>query len=504
MTIITSETERTTSERRIAERDFAEHGLEHEHISNPRLFHEDIAPRTGEGTWNTGSLFNWWMSAWHSLGGYAMAVGFMALGLNGWQALLGMAIGMVLMWGASNLMGTAGQRVGVAFPVFARISFGVYGANLPAFLRAIVAVCWYGIQTFLASNAVLILVVKIIPPAAALNETTLLGLSPLGWICLLALWGSQLLVLQRGMETVRRMSDYAGPTIWVAMIGLALWTLSRADWKLDWNMTIAEAPSSSGAIFLTVLSAASLTLAYMAGPMLNFADFTRLSSSAQSVRHGNALGLLINGIAFAFISVVIGISSAEVYGEVVTDPIILLNELDSITLLLVATIAVAMAQVGVNVICNFVSAAYDFVHLMPGLISFKVGGAITAILAIAIMPWKMYSSPILINYFLGTVGALIGPLFGIIMADYYLVKKRKIVVKDLYASAKEGNYHYTNGVNWRYIGVFFIAGLVCAALALVPAFATAAAFSWPIGVVLGALGVIAVNRFSGADTIDTH
>ncbi|MCQ9315175.1 cytosine permease, partial [Staphylococcus aureus] len=126
-------------------------------------------------------------------------------------------------------------------------------------------------------------------------------------------------------------------------------------------------------------------LAYMAGPMLNFSDFTRLSVSTSAVRKGNALGLLVNGVAFAVVSVIIGVASAEVYGEVVTDPILLLGDLDSVSLLLIATIAVAVAQVGVNIICNFVSAAFDFTHLRPSVISFKIGGLITAVLALAVM-----------------------------------------------------------------------------------------------------------------------
>lgn len=470
------------------------HGLTDEHRANARLYNPDIAPREGKGTWGTGSLFNWWMSAWHSLGGYAMAVGFMALGLNGWQAFVGMTLGMVVMWGASNLMGVAGQKVGVPFPVFARITFGVHGANIPAVLRAIVAVCWYGIQTFLASQALKILLVKVAPGVGSLDESNFLGMSALSWGCLLFLWAAQLVILSLGMEVVRRMSDFAGPTIWVAMIALAVWTLSRAGWRIDWTYTMSENALSGGAVVIGVLGVAALTLAYMAGPMLNFADFTRLSASARSVRRGNALGLLINGIAFAGISVLIGITSAEVYGEAVTDPILLLGDLDSVTLLIVATIAVATAQVGVNIICNFVSASFDFAHLRPGTISFRVGGVITAVLSIVVMPWKMYANPAIINLFLGGVGALIGPLFGILMVDYYLLRRQQVKVADLYSSYNDGEYYYSNGVNLRAVVAFLISGAVTLVVALVPAFAALAPFSWPIAVVLGGVCYYAVAR----------
>lgn len=478
--------------------EFDQHGhvvvLSSEHTSNKQLYNHDIAPRTGEGQWTAGSLFNWWMSAWHSLGGYAMAVGFMAIGLSAWQALLGMVLGMVAMWGASNLMGVAGQKVGVPFPVFARITFGVHGANLPALLRAIVAVCWYGIQTYLASHAIMVLVLKLAPGAASLNNNSVLGLSTLSWICLLGLWSAQLFVLYRGMETVRKLSDFAGPTIWVAMIALAVWTLARADWQINWNYTIDQTQLTGAASLVAVLGVASLTLAYMAGPMLNFSDFTRLSVSSSAVRKGNALGLLVNGVAFAVVSVIIGVASAEVYGEVVTDPILLLGDLDSVSLLLIATIAVAVAQVGVNIICNFVSAAFDFTHLRPSVISFKIGGLITAVLALAVMPWRLYESPVIINVFLGGVGALIGPLFGIIMADYYLLKRGKIKVADLYSSRWDGKYHYSGGINFRAVTAFLISGGICLVIALAPAFGVLAQFSWPIGVLLGGLVYVGIAR----------
>lgn len=463
------------------------HSLTDEHRSNQRLYNEDIAPRQGAGTWGTGSFFNWWMSAWHSLGGYTMAVGFMAMGLKGWQAFIGMALGMIAMYFFSNMMGIAGQRVGVPFPVFARMTFGVHGANIAAVIRAIVAVAWYGIQTFLASYALKILVLKVAPGTEGLDSSSILGLSPLAWICLLVLWAVQLLILYRGMDTVRRMSDFAGPTIWVAMIALAVWTLARANWHIDWNYSLTDTSLSGGGIVLAMLTTASLILAYMAGPMLNFSDFTRLAKSPTVVRRGNALGLLVNGIAFAACAMVIGIASAEVYGEAVADPIVLVKELDNVSLVIVSTLAVAVAQVGVNIILNFVSASFDFAHLKPSVITFRVGGVITAVLSLIVMPWKMYSTPVIINLFLGGVGALIGPLFGVIMVDYYLVKRRQIVVPDLYSSYSTGSYYYTNGFNTRAILATAISGVLALILALVPAFVDIAAFSWPIGVAAGGL-----------------
>ena len=461
--------------------------------SSTRLYNEDIAPRTGSGHWKTWDLFAWWMSAWHSLGGYTMAVGLLVLGLNGWQMAIGMTIGLVIVFLCSNLMGVAGQRVGVPFPVFARISFGVYGANIPAILRAVVAVAWYGIQTYLASAAVMLLVLKLAPGAEPMAKGGFLGLSVLGWICFLILWAAQLAVLWRGMEAVRKLSDFAGTTIWVAMIALAVWVLNQAGWSVDWSYS--EGPALSGGGVVTgILSAVFITVAYMGGPMLNFADFTRLAPTARDVRRGNAWGLLLNGVAFCVLSVVIALASVKVYGKAITDPIQLLASIDTVALLLVAIIAIAVATVGINIILNFVSPAYDFANVWPSKIDFRRGGLITAVLALLVMPWKLYANPIAVNYFIGGVGALMGPLLGIMLVDYYYLRRTQVRVEDLYSDSPTGDYHYTNGFSRNSVVSLVVAGVLALAAAYLPALSALQHYSWPIGFIGGGLMVALLNR----------
>ncbi|NJC73076.1 NCS1 family nucleobase:cation symporter-1 [Planosporangium thailandense] len=459
---------------------------------NSKLYNEDIAPRSEAGHWKAWDLFAWWMSAWHSLGGYAMAVGLIVLGISGWQMAVGLIVGLVIIYLFSNLMGAAGQKVGVPFPVFARISFGVYGANIPAILRAIVAVAWYGIQTYLASAAVMLLIVKVFPSAKGMTTASFLGLSGLGWLCFLVLWAAQLAVLWRGMEAVRKLSDFAGTTIWVAMIALAVWVLNRAHWSLNWNYreAVSNAP---GGTFVALLGAIFITTAYMGGPMLNFADFTRLAPNARDVRRGNQLGLLLNGVAFGVVSVVIALASVKVYGKAVTDPLQMLADMDSVAMLLVAIISVAIATVGINIILNFVSPAYDFANAAPKYISFRTGGVITAVLALLVMPWKLYSNPIAVNYFIGGVGATMGPLLGITLVDYYLVRRGVVDVAALYSDDPNGPYFYRKGFNRKAIVSLVIAGVAALAAAYVPALSVLAHFSWPIGVLLGGVSYYLLN-----------
>jgi NCS1 family nucleobase:cation symporter-1 len=455
-------------------------------ISRPDspLYNAELAPESASGTWKTKNLFNWWMSAWHSLGGYTVAIGLFALGLMGWQVILAFSLGIVILYFVNNLSGVAGQRVKVPFPVFARASFGVYGANIPALLRAVVAIAWYGIQTYLASAVVMLLALKLIPGAEGLQSVSFLGLSGLGWVCFVLLSLVQLLVLLGGMESVRKLSDFAGPTIWVAMIALAIWVLARAGWSIDFTYATSGL-GDAGAQTMGFATATFITVAYFAGPSLNFADFTRNAPTEASVRKGNALGLLINAIAFGVIAVVIALASVKVYGQAVHDPIALLADIDNVTLLLLTIVAVSLATAGINIILNFVSPVYDLINVWPKFFTFKKAGVVVAVFSIVITPWNLFSNPVIINHFVGSVGALMGPLFGVIMTDYYLVKKCQIDADELFNAEPTGAYHYRKGYNPKAILALAVAGLITILMSTIPALVSWAPLAWPVGVLVG-------------------
>ncbi|QOT19836.1 NCS1 family nucleobase:cation symporter-1 [Paenarthrobacter sp. YJN-5] len=459
-----------------------------------RLYNEDLAPRRESGIWKAWDLFCVWMSAVHSLGGYTFAIGLLVLGLNGWQIILALLGGVAVVHLGCNLMGVAGQRLGVPFPVFARVSFGVFGANVPALLRAVVAIFWYAIQTYLASAAVMILLLKIAPGLQPLTEPSFLGLSLLGWICFLGLWLLQLIVLHRGMETVRKLSDFAGPVIWIAMLALAVWILAKANWVIDFNHTESGQSLPFGSAVVALLAGVFLTVSYYAGPMLNYADFARNAPDRKSVIRGNRLGLPLNASLFGVVAVVIALGTVQVYGKAIHDPVALVAEIDNVTALLVATIAFAIATAGVNIVLNFVSPAYDLANVFPSKINFKRGGLITALIALLVMPWHIYSNPLAINLFLGGIGALMGPLFGILLTDYYLVRKAKVNIDDLYSDSPSGPYFYHKGTNLNSIYALVGAGIPTLVLALVPSFTAWAPFSWPIGVAFGALACLIADK----------
>ncbi|EMD28338.1 NCS1 family nucleobase:cation symporter-1 [Amycolatopsis azurea] len=458
---------------------------------DPRLWNEDLAPAK-DRRWKVYDIFALWMSDVHNLGNYTFAAGLFVLGLSAWQVFTALLTGFVLIYFGMNLMGRIGQRTGVPFPVVARISFGTFGANLPALIRAIIAIFWYGIQTYLASVAITLLVLAIDPGLKPLTEVGFLGLHALGWICFIALWLAQALVLTRGMEAVRKFQDWCGPGIWIVMIALAVWVLAAADWNI--SLTGNPKALSTGEQVRQWFGAVGLILSIYGTLMLNFCDFSRFAPNQKTVRRGNFWGLPINSTAFALLSVLVTAGSLQVFGEAITEPAELLARIDNTPVLIIGALTFAIATMGVNIVANFVSPAYDLANIWPKRITFTIGGMISAVAALCVLPWKLYSSPAVVNYFLGGLGAFLGPLFGIMIVDYYLVKRGRIDVGKLFVAGPDSPYHYNRGFNPRAMVTFLPTAALSAVIALVPFFAPAAPYSWFIGTASAAALYFAVSR----------
>jgi NCS1 family nucleobase:cation symporter-1 len=348
--------------------------------------------------------------------------------------------------------------------------------------------------------AVIVLVLKIFPGLQPYAENSILGLSTLGWVCFLALWLVQLLVLRNGMESIRVLVDWSGPAIYVAMFALAAWIWYQAGSGMDFNLGSKEL--SAGGTVLTFLTAIALVVNYFSTLMLNFTDFSRFAPTERMVRVGNFWGLPVNFVLFSAVVVVITAGSLAVYGEAISDPVQLVAKIPSIVVLLLGAITFAVATIGINIVANFVSPCYDLANTFPKHIDFKRAGLITAVLAILVTPWNIYNSPVAINYFLGGLGALLGPLFGIIVVDYYLVKRGRIDEDGLYREGAGTPYWYTGGVNRLAVGVFVVAAVVSVVVALVPAFGTIAPFSWFVGAGLAAVAYYFAMRGHGSLAVE--
>ncbi|WP_369207943.1 NCS1 family nucleobase:cation symporter-1 [Streptomyces sp. PU-14G] len=448
------------------------------------LYTYDLAPTKKEGRrWGAYNVFTLWANDVHSLGNYAFAIGLFALGLNVWGILAAFALASVLLFLLLTLSGFMGHKTGVPFPVMSRIAFGVKGAKIPAGVRGAVAIAWFGIQTYLASSVLSALLVAMFPGMGHLDDNTFLGQSALGWITFLALWALQILIVSYGMQMIRRYMAFAAPTTLITMCALAAWMFFRADGSVSLSI---DAPLTGGAMWLQVLQGSALWVVVYGTFVLNFCDFTRSARSRGSIVRGNVIGIPVNMLFFAVIVAVLSGAQFKLDGHVITSPTDIVRTIPNMFLLAVASLALIALTVAVNLLANFVAPIYALVNLFPRRLNFRRAGLVSAVLGLVILPWNLYNSPVVVNYFLGGLGALLGPLFGVIMADYWLLRKARVNVPDLYTEDAQGEYHYRRGYNPRAVAAFAPSAAAAVVVALVPAFHAVAGFSWFIGALLAA------------------
>ena len=465
--------------------------------SNPHqlaasLYNEDLAPTARKGrTWNSYSIFTLWANDVHSLGNYAFAIGLFALGMSGWQILAALMIGAVLLFALLNLSGFMGEKTGVPFPVMSRIAFGITGAQIPALLRGGVAIAWFGIQTFLAAQVLSVMVIAVAPGAATLRETSFLGLSLLGWICFVSLWVLQLVIVSYGMEMIRKYEAFAGPIILVTFLALAIWMLFESGF----NVAMDTGSRSSGwEMWVGIFGAAALWVSIYGTFVLNFCDFTRGAASKKAIVRGNFFGIPLNMLFFGVIVVVLTGTQFSINGTVITSPSDVVEAIPNTLLLLLASAALLILTIAVNLMANFVAPTYALTNLFPKHLNFRKAALISGTIGLLILPWNLYNSPEIINYFLGGLGALLGPLFGIIMADYWLIRRTRINVMDLYRTSPKGTYYFTRGVNYRAVLALGLSSIISLLLAFLPALHVVGPFAWFLGSGAGAIVYLLVAK----------
>lgn len=450
---------------------------------SPRLSNDDLKPAQQHWSWY--NIFSFWMSDVHSMGGYMVAASLFALGLASWQVFCALIIGIVIVQLAANLVANPSQKSGVPYAVIARQAFGVYGAYIPSLIRGFIAVSWYGIQTWLASNALMLIVLKFFPSLSALTEFTFAGLSSIGWMCFGLMWILQALVFWKGMNAIKIFIDWAGPLVYVVMLALAGWLIAQVGWS-NISFNLGSKNLSPTEQFTQLLVAIALVVSYFSGPLLNFGDFSRYGQSMQQVKKGNFWGLPFNFIFFSLITVITVSGTYSLFGKMVTDPLETVAMIDNTFVVVLGLLTVLTATIGINIVANFVSAGFDFSNLMPQKLSFRSAGMIAALGSIVITPWNLFNSPELIHYTLDVLAAFIGPLFGILIADFYWIKKQNIQIDDLFNDQPQGAYWYKNGVNPKAIAALIPAVVIGLVFTLVPAVQHLAPFNWFIGAFLGA------------------
>ncbi|MFT4051040.1 MAG: NCS1 family nucleobase:cation symporter-1 [Microbacterium sp.] len=436
---------------------------------DPRLANEDLAPLRKQ-TWSWYNIFAFWMSDVHSVGGYVTAGSLFALGIAAWQVLVALVVGIVIVQIFANLVAKPSQQTGVPYPVINRAIFGIKGANVPAIIRGLIAIAWYGVQTFLAAESLNIIFLKFIPGSADLLNYSFLGLSALGWISYAILWVAQVALFWNGMEVIRRFIDWAGPAVYVVMVVLAIYLVSQAGWEnIDLNLSDPDtAPTSVWGTIGLMVTAISIVVSYFSGPMLNFGDFARYGKSFPQVKRGNFWGLPVNFLFFSLLTVITASATVPVFGELITDPIHTVEKIDSWFAILLGGLTFVTATVGINIVANFISPAFDFSNVAPHRISWRTGGMIAAVGSVFLTPWNWYSNDDAIHYTLGFLGALIGPLFGTLIAGYYIAAKQRIKTDAMFTFDEKGPYWYVKGYNPNAVKTMLWAGIPTVIIAIFP------------------------------------
>jgi NCS1 family nucleobase:cation symporter-1 len=439
---------------------------------DPSLYNEDLAPVAPERrTWGTYNYLSLWVAMSVCIPTYMLASGLIAGGMNWWQAVGTILLGNLIVLAPMLLNAHAGTKYGIPFPVLVRTSFGVRGANVPAILRALVACGWFGIQTWIGGQAIQSMATILWPDLSASPASI--------WICFFAFWLLNMLVIWRGIETIRFLEAVGAPF----MLGIGVLLLWWITQKAGGFGPVLSAPSkfqSTGEFFRFFVPSLTAMVGFWATVALNIPDFTRYARSQKAQMVGQAIGLPTAMTLYSFIGVAVTSASVVLFGEAIWDPVALIGRFNQPVIALIALVAILIATLNTNVAANVVSPSNDFSNLRPRLISFRTGGLITGVIGVLMMPWKLLSDygSYIFGWLVGYSG-LLGPIAGIMIADYFIVRRRSLAVDELYR--RGGMYEYVNGVNPRAL-ISLALGVLVALLGLaLPGMRWLYDYAWFVG-----------------------
>ncbi len=437
--------------------------------SDPRLSNADLAPtRVDQRTWSTYHIASLWIGLAVCIPTYLLSAGLVQGGMSWWQAVLTILLGNVIVAFPMVLIAHSGTRFGIPFPVLARASFGTSGAHVPAILRALVACGWFGIQTWIGGQAIQVMLMTAFPAWGNVPFNT--------WIAFFAFWLWNMVIVVRGSDSIKFLEAWAAPFLIIAGLALLAWAVMRAD---GFGPILAQ-PSrfkTTGEFFRFFVPSLTAMVGFWATLALNIPDLTRYAYDQKAQVRGQFFGLPTTMTLFAFIGVVVTSASTLIFGEAIWDPVALLSKLESPVVIVISLFALLIATLTTNVAANVVAPANGFANLWPARITFAVGGLITGVIGIAIMPWRLLSDygTYIFGWLVGYSG-LLGPIAGIFIADYWLVRKTNLSLTDLYS--QDGIYGKWNPKAL----VALAAGVIVALIGLVvPSLRVLYDYAWFVG-----------------------
>lgn len=430
-------------------------------LRSPYVNHDLFPARIRERKWGMKDIAALWISMSACVPTYMLASSLIAEGMSWWQAVLTIFLGNCVVLLPMVLNAHAGTKYGIPFPVYCRPSFGILGANVPALLRALVACGWFGIQAWIGGWAIYKILAVYFPHWEKL-PTSYLGINLPQLVCFLLFWGINMFVIYKGIESIRILLNIKAPLLIALGIALLVWAYQRAGGfgpMLDKPSAFAPGQAKEGQFWVFFFPALTGMVGFWATLSLNIPDFTRYAYSQKDQAAGQALGLPTTMGLFSFIGVAVTSATLVIYGETIWDPVVLITKFKHPAILVFALAALCIATLATNIAANVVSPANDFANLWPEKISFRRGGYITGVIGILIQPWRLVADPTgyIFTWLVG-YSALLGSIGGILICDYFMIRRTRLDLVKLYE--KKGPYWYTEGFN--------IKALVALAVGILP------------------------------------
>lgn len=432
-----------------------------EDVSASPYYNVDMAPTTrAERKWGTRDIAALWISMSACVPTYMLASSLIEQGMSWIQAVITIFLGNVIVLLPMILNAHAGTKYGIPFPVYCRAAFGILGANIPALLRALVACGWFGIQAWIGGWAIYKML-EVYNPSWAQLPKFFLGISLPQLICFLFFWAINMYVIYKGIDSIRVLLNIKAPLLILLGLALLAWAYVAAGGfgpMFGKPSAFAEGQAKAGQFWVFFFPALTAMVGFWATLSLNIPDFTRYAYSQKSQIMGQAIGLPPTMGLYSFIGVAVTSATVVIYGKAIWDPVELLARFTHPVVVVIAMLSLGIATLATNIAANVVSPANDFAHLWPEKITFRIGGYITGVIGILIQPWKLVSDPTgYIFKWLVAYSSLLGSIGGILIADYFLIRKTELDLEGLYR--KEGPYWYGGGFNPKAV-IALVLGIV--------------------------------------------
>jgi NCS1 family nucleobase:cation symporter-1 len=458
------------------------------------LYNHDLAPvPLARRNWSTYNYAALWISMAHCIPTYMLASGLMASGMNWWQALVTILLGNSIVLIPILLNSHPGTKYGIPFPVFARGSYGTIGSNLPALMRALVACGWFGIQAWIGGEALHTFFASLIPGWGGLLGSGWSGHTTTEWLSFLMFWGLNVFIIYKGMDLLRWVENWAAPFVLVMTAALLVWAVQRAN-GLGPLLAQPGRLTTFAEFFPVFIPSLTAMIGYWATLSLNMPDFTRFGRSQREMVVGQIVALPTTMAVFAGMGVLITSATVVIYGEAIWDPIKLLGKFQTPVVVALSMFTAVVATLAVNIAANVVSPANDFANAFPRFIDFKTGGLITGLIAIVMQPWKLLADPsgYIFTWLLGYSGGL-GSIAGVLIADYWIVRRTELRLEDLYLL--DGAYRYSSGWNsTAVVATLLGCGFAWGGL-VIPALKPLYDYAWFVGFAVAfAVYVVAMKR----------